>query len=316
MHHKSDRQPKKSKTNFSSSFCAYFTRTLLLFTCIIGNCRAEDEEPSQSLWDYHPIHVGGNLIYIGKADIDGPQHGHLVFQKQNIYLNMLVPISATSYFFPRIDWNHFILDWNKNPKFNETEFQYVQFGLMFYSTSLEKWRWILRAEYSLDLDHFSMPSMYGQFSGLIWGAYELHKKWHYHVGATGYAGLRGDIVYPIIGLDFSPNKHWTFEAIFPITYSIQYKLDPNWRFSIKGRPLKERFRTGTGQPQPRSIFNYSSVGTELNIHYEIPMRFEIEAYAGYNFGGKFYIKNQGGHKALYTDVEGAPYVGGNLDYAF
>ena len=289
---------------------------LFLFSLALFPLQAEEEEPSYSLWDYHPIHIGGNLLRIGKAHVDGGENGHLFFRKDNAYLTMLVPISATSYFFPRIEWNHFTLDWNKNPKFHETHFYYAQFGLMLYSTALEKWRWIARAEYSLDLKHFAHPSTYGQFSGLFWGAYELHKKWHYHVGATWFAGLRGGIVYPLIGLDFSPNKRWTFEAIFPITYSIQYQWDENWRFSIRGRPLKERFRAGGSQPQPRSIFNYSSTGTEFNIQYEIPRRFELAIYAGYNFGGDFYIKDQNGHNPLYTKVEGAPYAGGNIDYAF
>lgn len=277
---------------------------------------AADEEPSHSLWDYHPIHIVGNMIRIGQAKVDAPQKGHLYFNKENAYLQMLVPISAKSYFFPRVEWDHFTLNWNHNPKFKETEFYYAQFGLMFYSTALERWRWILRAEYSLDTKHFSRPGTYSLFSGLFWGAYDLADKWRYHVGATGSVGLKGSILYPLIGLDYSPTKQWMFEAIFPITYSIQYKLNSNWRFSLKGRPLKERFRSGRNEPQPRSIFNYSTVGTELNIHYELPMRLEIEVFGGYNFGGKFYIKNQQGHRALYTNVEGAPYVGATLDYAF
>lgn len=229
---------------------------------------------------------------------------------------MLVPVSATSYFFPRVEWNSVTLDWNDNPKFNQTHFYYAQFGLMFYSTGLEKWRWIVRADYNIDLEHFAHPGTYGLFSGLLWGAYELDEKWRYHVGATGSVGLKGDIMYPLIGLDYSPTKEWTIEAIFPITYSVQYKPSPNWRLSLKGRPMKERLRTNSHQPQSRSIFNYSSIGTEFNVHYEQTMRFEIEGYAGYNFGGDFYIKDQTGHNALYTDLGGAIYGGATIDFAF
>ena len=276
------------------------------------------EEPSESLWDYHPLHVGGNLMRIGKSEveIDGSPNGHLFFRKNNVFVNMLVPVSRTSFFFPRVEWNSFTLDWNKNPKFSETHFYYLQFGLMFYTTAIEDWRWILRADYNIDLEHFSHPATYGLFTGLIWGTNKINEKWRYHIGSTSYIGMEGSILYPLIGFDYCPDKHWQFRAIFPIDYAIQYQLDKHWCFALKGRPLKERFRAGSKQPQPRSIFNYSSVGLEANIQYEIEMRLVAELYAGYNFGGDFYIKNQNGHNALYTTVGGAPYGGAKIDYGF
>jgi hypothetical protein len=292
-------------------------RKLFLLSVLSGALFAQgDEEPSQSLWDYHPIHLGGNILRIGKADVDGYPDGHLYFRKNNAYLMMLVPISAETYFFPRVDWNSFTLDWNKNPKFNQTHFYYAQFGLMCYTTAMEHWRWIARVDGNLDLEHFAHPGTYGLLSGFLWGAYQFSEKWHYHIGGLGYVGLKGDTVYPLIGFDYSWDDHWKITAIFPIEYSLQYKLGKEWRFSLKGRPLKERFRTGGQQPQPRSIFSYSTIGAEANIHYEREMRFELELFAGYNFGGNFYIKNQNGHEALYTTVGGAPYAGGTIDYAF
>jgi len=277
----------------------------------------DEETPvSYSYWDIHPLHLGGNVLRIGQAPVNSHDDGHLYFRKNNAYISLLVPINRHSYFFPRIEWNNFTLNWNRNPKFNETHFYYAQFGLTFYSTGLERWRWILRGDYNIDLEHFSHPGTYSLFSLMVWGKYELHKKWHYHVGATGSKGFEGRVVYPIIGIDFEPNKHWTFEAVFPITYSIQYKLDKNWKFSVKGRPLKERFRTGSKEPQPRSVFNYSTIGTEFSIQYVQFLWLELEIYAGYNFGGTFYIKNQSGRRPLYTDVGGAPYGGASLDYGF
>lgn len=271
---------------------------------------------SMSYWDYHPLHSGGNTLWIGKAPLDSNDSGHLYFRKNNVFLNLLVPISKESYFFPRFDWVNFTLDWDKNLKFKETHFNYTQFGLTFFTRAIDDWRWILRAEYNIDIKHFSHPGTYGLFSGLIWGKYALYEKWNYHVGAFATIGLERTVVYPVIGLDFSPDKHWVIEAIFPIMYSLQYNIDKNWRVSIKGRPLKERYRVGASEFQPRSIFTYSSIGAEFNLRYERFLWLEIELYAGYNFGGNFYIKNQGGHKPLYTDLGGAPYAGASLDYGF
>ncbi|HSX25434.1 MAG TPA: DUF6268 family outer membrane beta-barrel protein, partial [Chlamydiales bacterium] len=267
-----------------------------------------------------PLHVGGNLIYIGDADVT-PRHtdktdGDLHFSKANAYAVMLVPLSRTTYLFPRVEWNTFTMDWDKNPKFKKTQFYYFQFALTLYTIALEKWRWIARADYNLDQDHLSHLGSYGLFSALLWGSYQFHRKWHYHVGALGYVGMQGDTVYPVIGFDYAPNKKWLFQAIFPMTYTIDYNYTEHWRFSLKGRPLRERFRVGNQEPQAHSIFNYSTIGAEFNAHYEILRRFEAEAFIGYNFGGSFYIKDRGGRNALYTDVSGAPYVGAMLDWGF
>jgi hypothetical protein len=276
------------------------------------------EEPSRSLWDYHPLHIGGNTIYIGGADVTprkGNEDGSLHFNKTNAFLFMLVPISEKSYFFPRVEWNTFSMDWDENPKFNQTCFYYMQFGLTFYTIAIDNWRWIMRVDYNMDTQHF-LKSSYGLTTGILWGAYQIHRKWHYHVGATGYTGMEGSTLYPIIGADYAPDKKWLFQLIFPINYMIQYQVLDWCKLSIKGRPLRERFRVGKQEPQPRSVFNYSSMGAEFNIFMEKKGRLEVELYGGYNFGGTFYIKDRNGHNGYYTDLGGAPYIGANIDFAF
>lgn len=70
----------------------------------------EEEEVSYSLWDYHPLHGGVQTIQTAKANIDDTSYGgNLYFGKNNAYLQMLVPISRTSYFFPRVEWNQFTM---------------------------------------------------------------------------------------------------------------------------------------------------------------------------------------------------------------
>src|SRR3989344_2964755 len=184
-------------------------RSLLFFLVCTALCKSE--EPSRSLWDYYPIHLGGNFLRIGGAEVEprkSPESGKLYYRKSNAFLFMLLPVSETTYFFPRIEWNTFSLDWNENPKFHETHFYYLQFGLMMYSTGLEKWRWIARLDYNVDLEHFSHPGSYGLTTGLLWGAYQIHRKWRYHVGATGYKGMKGQSFFPLLGLGYSPDKKW------------------------------------------------------------------------------------------------------------
>ena len=275
------------------------------------------EEITPSYWSIHPLHIGGNAIRLGSADIShSPEKGHLVFGKYSTFVDLLIPVTKKSYFFPRVDWTTFTMDWNKNPKFNEHQFNYAQFSLTFYSIELDQWRWIMRAQYNLDTKHFDNPRQYGLFTGLVWGANEFRENWHYHIGALGYTGMEGGEFWPVIGFDYTPTPKWSFAAIFPIEYYIQYKMTNHWLIALKARPLKERFRVGKDQPQPKSVFSYSTVGTELNIRYEIIRRFEIEAYGGWNFGGTFYIKNEAGKKALYTQIGSSPYFGAAFNWGF
>ena len=294
-------------------------RLLLVFLLAAGFLSAAEELdenlPDYTYWDIHPIHVGGQGIWLGEADIKthGEDNGHLLFNRTSAVGSILLPLSEKHIFTPRIEWAAVTLDWNKNPAFHKTHFQYVQFALIYYTTALDRWRWITRLDYSLDVDHFDAPGPFGLWSGMVWGTYQLFKDWKYHVGALAYSGMEQYIVYPVIGFSYTPSQKWLLELIFPFVYTLQYKVTDAWALAIKGRPLKERFRVGPHEPQPYAVTTYSTFGGEFNVRYEYPMRFEAEAFIGYNFGGNFYIKNPG---ALYTEVKGAPYVGFNVDYGF
>jgi hypothetical protein len=274
-----------------------------------------------SLWDYHPLHMGGNFIRVAKADVDHVKpslprpFGRLEFRKSNIYATMMVPISQHNIFFPRVELYWVTFDWNKNPKFQETHFHYVQLGLLFYSSAIDRWKWIARLDYNLQTNHLSHPGLYSLYNGILWGSYQVNLKWHYHVGALGYVGMEGMQIYPILGFDFSPDEHWFIQGIFPMTYSIEYKIS-YFTFALKGRPLAERLRAGSHEPQPRSIFSYSAFGAEFLTRFAYKERLTIEGWGGWMCMSQFYIKDQYGHNAIYFDAKGSPYAGASLDFSW
>lgn len=289
-------------------------RSVLFLICFF-TCSLFSEENEVSYWDLHPWRIGSQIIRIGKADCSNAE-GNVHYRKSNLYTTVMVPINPKNFFFPRIEMNYVTFDWNQNPKFNETHFYYLQASLAYYSTGLEDWRWIGRFDYNLQTEHLSHPGRYGLYSGILWGAHQIHHKWRYHIGFLGYGGLEGSTIYPIIGFDWTPNGHWFLQALFPINYSIEYSFDESWTLAIKTQPLKERLRVGSREPQPRSIFNYSSTGTELNLQYEYKNRLTAEIYGGINYGGKFYIKDARGKNALYVKFESAPFFGAKIDFGF
>lgn len=281
------------------------------------------EEKKFNYWDAHPVHIGGQGLYIGSATASHVRgggvnvpHGHVRFNKSNAFLSVLVPFSEDTFFFPRVEYNYITFDWSSNPFFNQTHFQYLQFGITAYTKALEQWRWIAKFDYNIDPTHFDTPGPYSLYSWLLWGAHEINKQWHFHIGTVGSRGMRRTDFYPLLGIDYQPTQHWLLEAIFPINYAASYKPDNHWTLALKVRPLKERVRAGEDEPQPRSVVRYSSMGSELSIQYEIPLRLKVEVYGGLNTGGTFYIKNIHVDNALYADTGIAPYAGANLDFGF
>ena len=291
-------------------------RKILGASFFLAATALSSQEKNYTYWDFHPLHAGANAIFFGKADVhDTPYGGDLTFNKINTFVYLLTPINEKNYFIPRVEWNTFQMNWNKNPKFQSTHFNYVQFALTFFTNDLDQWRWIARADYNMDTNHFG-NSDYNLFSALLWGAYEIWDRWHYHIGFYAYSGMESSQVYPLIGFDYTWNKDWLFLLIFPIDYKIQYSWNKNWSIALKGRPIRERFRTGAHQTQPNSIFNYSTMGAEINLRYEKFLRVEAEIFGGCNFGGSFYIKDKEGHHSLYTNLSLAPYGGASLNYGF
>ncbi len=280
----------------------------------LSSLHAEEEEHVYTYWEIHPWHVGGQFLRVGKADCRRNQ-GHMYYRKTQAFTQILLPINYDNFFIPRIEYNNVSFDWSRNPNFNQKNFNVLQSSLAFYTTALDEWKWIARFDYNLQLDHMKHPGKYSLYNGLLWGALKIHRKWHYHVGGLGYVGLEGGTFYPIIGADFAPNKHWFFQALFPINYSAEYKKE-RWTFAFKIRPVKERLRSGPNEPVPKSVFSYAAYGSEINVSYDIPLRLNAEIYGGVNYGGKFYVKDGHGHNATYVNFGAAPYFGAALDFGF
>src|SRR4051812_38792595 len=98
---------------------------------------ADDHAPT-SYWSFHPLQAGGSVIGIGKADIsETPLGGTIQFTKANTFAELLIPITPKTYLLPRADWSTFTMNWDKNPKFDTTQFYFAQFSLTFYSIDLE-----------------------------------------------------------------------------------------------------------------------------------------------------------------------------------
>jgi hypothetical protein len=293
---------------------------LTAVTLAASLCAQEEKGPSAdfTFWDVHPFRFGANGISNGGAELNhrGDDVGNLHYRKANAYTYVLLPISERTFFMPRFEWNGISVNWKENPFFSQTNFNMIQGALTFYTSALEDWRWIVRADYNVDADHIDEAADYSLYTGMLWGTYKIWRKWHYHIGALFSKGMETQNFYPIIGFDYSPTKSWLIELVFPVEYSIQFKFADYWRLAAKGRPLKERLRSGNEGPQPRSVLTYSSFGTELNLKFQKMLRFEAEAYAGWNWGGSFYVKDQNNNNPYYTSLEGSFYAGGMAEICF
>lgn len=275
-------------------------------------------EKEKSFWEYHPLHLEGSAVFVAPSDISkSPEKGTLRFSKGETGAHFMVPLSKKSQFFPHLGWGTLTCDWNKNTLFREKNFSYYKTGMHFCTTAVENWRWIIGSTYTIDTKYASKIKTYGQLGTLIWGMHPITESLNVHIGSLFYIGLRrDDPVYPVIGLDYTINESWLIKAIFPLDYRVEYKVLPNLSLSLKARAFSERFRTGKNEAQPRSIFQYSATGGEINLQYQIEHRLDAQLFAGYQFGGTYYIKDQMAKTATYMGFSPAPYLGAKLDFGF
>ena len=109
--------------------------------CCARGFAQDSDINSYSYWDFHPIHLGGNVLRLSGANIsDTSLGGRLFYRKTNAFLYMLLPISTKTYFLPQVNWTTFTMEWAKNPKFHQNHFYYAGFSLTFYTTAIDTWR--------------------------------------------------------------------------------------------------------------------------------------------------------------------------------
>ena len=265
-------------------------------------------------------HLEGTYRWIAPADFEKHHFQKLDYADADagIYYTQAIDDENTityqlGYDFPK-------LDWNKNPRFSQTHFNYFIGSVGYVSTTLERWRWIVNAGFSVDAERFDFgPS--GVYHAMLWGRYHFSDCCGVHVGVLGWYGIRNGRGFPVFGFDWKFNDRWSANAIFPVDYSLTYSFDENWSietaYASFGGPYKYPRRahggiSGFGNP----IFMVYSNGVDLALKYKFEHLLRASLGVGWNFGGWVLIKNHESHHGKYFHFNSAPYAQGSIALTF
>jgi hypothetical protein len=268
------------------------------------------------------VHFDGEYRDVGKAKFrTHPVRGtHANYQDAHAFLYLshyLTPNNSLSW---KVGYSYLDFNWLRNPRFHESHYHFVNASLGWVSTSVKDWRWILSTGVSVDAQTFDFGQS-GVYYGLMWGRYSFSPTLGMHIGWAGYVGVENGYLVPIIGVDWRASTHWQLNGIFPINVSIEYLFNKNWKAALEvasfGRPYRFPMRIHGGVGQFRNgIFEVYSVGTELDLKFQVDHSFWASVGGGWNFGGWILIKNHENHHGKYYKFDGAPYVQGKLAFSF
>ena len=267
----------------------------------------------------HPIHFEGKFRQVGSAEFDNHQaFGDLHYSDASASAYLSHTLSENNSLSWQLGYTYMHLGWDKNPRFDKQNFYNAVTSLAWISNAIDRWRWVVLGGGTIDGETFNFGSSAVGF-GMMWGRYAYTQRTGLHVGMVGYGGIRNVYMLPVLGFDFR-TEHWTFNAVFPLDFSIRYDFAQHWEtvlnYTTFGGPYKYPYRGSGGSGDFHNpIVNVYSQGVDLSLNLKCT-RFRTGVGAGWNSGGWILVKDHANHHGKYYKFHPAPYGQINLEATF
>lgn len=209
-----------------------------------------------------------------------------------------------------------VLDWKSNPYFNQTDYSTAGITLGATTQRLPNWTWNGQLSISFDNLKYWNFSDYMYYDILLWGRYEFCDNIGVHIGFFAETGMKIDLVYPVIGVDWTYNEHWKVSAVFPLNVSIVYSYNKTWSFDVAARFFDERNRLGKNQYLSQGLWHYQSTGAEVGINFTPGKWISANIHAGTTVGGRLKIADKNYNHRQRIRLDPAPYAGGEIEVNF
>jgi hypothetical protein len=207
------------------------------------------------------------------------------------------------------------VNWERNPFFEATKFEYVTFTIAGINQCIENWVWKGGASIFLDTAELSL-SDYALYRLFLYGKYALCQPIMLNVGFILELGLNKAKIWPVLGFDYYLSKQLNFHLVFPLDVSLEYFLLKN--VSIEGslRFLRNRHRVKNNEPLPMAIFEYETIGLECDLNYFPLPNFFITGFIGSTGNGDLKITDRNNHHAVHAKFRHALYAGASANLSF
>lgn len=233
-------------------------------------------------------------------------------------------ISAVFYYDPCIEegasigisYSRTRINWMHNHWFHQKDFDEACLTLGFTSKRLCDWLWQIQLTANFDnIENWSFND-YMNYDMLLWGRYEYFEGFGVNIGFIGMTGMKIDRVYPIIGVDWKISEKWQLNLVFPVNVALVYNINEVWSVDIAGRLFNERHRLKRNERLSKGLIEYYGGGGEFGLNYHPTQWLAANIHAGYSLGAKLKVSNRHHNRRRNYNVDGAPYAGAELDFAF
>lgn len=205
--------------------------------------------------------------------------------------------------------------WEENPYFHQTDFQKATLALRLFSNRFCDWIWKGELAINFDTIHTNY-NFYMDYDLTLWGRYDYRDNIGLNLGLIIQTGMKMDLVYPIIGVDWEINDTWTLNGIFPVNLSLQYTINSNWTGAAAIRFFDVRYRVAPHEPEPMALVSYRNTGFEFALLYECDPTIEANLHIGSTAGGMLRISNKNNKHPHHFKMDPALYGGGQIIWSF
>ena len=302
--------PRLFNSSLACKLCACLIG-LLPFSAVTAQEKADvaATTPPTSLERHYEMTLNYKMMAKTKfAKNNRPKNERFSYAQESANFLILQPLSEKNSLFGGIGYSSAKLTWDQNPAFKHKTYSYVNLLLGGTSREVENWLWEGKLIVSLD-PHSSRLDTTTWYNGFFFGRYTYTKNVGIYIGFNMYTGLNKDMVYPILGFDYIPNKEWKLSLIYPTDISLTYTITPEWSAIATLRPILDRHRLKRTEAVPFGVYEYSTNGTEVALKWAPSLACETKLFVGSTTGGRLKITDKLGRNGQIFKLRPAPYAG-------
>ncbi|GEM_PF-2180694 len=212
------------------------------------------------------------------------------------------------------------LDWAPNLFFAQQEYNNLDLSISGMTDRFGNLEIKGAVSASLDLSNWD-PGGSTFYTITGWGRY-AYGCWcgepiGWNLGATARTGLKHDLLYPIVGIDFYATPRVKVNFIFPVDMVIGYKINDCWTAELAGKIWNTRRRVGPNEPFAKGYWEYRNSGIELGVRYQYFPIAEAGVHVGSTLGnGELRVSNSSDQAVSEFDLHSSMYVGGEAQIRF
>jgi hypothetical protein len=270
-----------------------FLCAIAILTFTIQLKALAQDVPFSTQYSYSPFTIDGKKMDIQQTDVTLTLPVFHKMKKNNGLDFLLVGV----------DYNRLSLN-GTGSQFGGTNFTSISLPITFQKSFSEKYSLIGTVVPTLSSDFKDISGEDMLYSAAVMFKIRKSPNFNYSFGAAYSRQFFGNVLIPIVGIDWNINDRWTFSGTLPLSQKINYKFTDKSAagidadFSIGGGSYRLSKKLGSDYLQVQQL------KSSLYYEYKPLKRLSIKISAGYNFSQKLdrYNKDQKVDWVPYNDL--------------